>query len=321
MPAISVIIPSYNCELYITETISSVLNQTYKDFELIVVDDGSTDKTQEIVASFGSPVRLVMQQNSGVCKARNRGIDEAKGRFICLLDHDDHWFPDKLGRQIKAFDENPDVGVVYSSFICWHQNSLDDTYPDPASYDLATYGDGINTDLSGWIYHQFLLDCWMLTSTAMFRAEVFEKCGAFDESLPYSEDWDLWLRLSQEYSFVNLRRPSTLYRQHPRQGNRSLREVDYRTNLLVKSAQKWGLCSHDGRCLTQTQFNQTVACYHAEYALGHLIADNRKIALRSFMKAWICYPLRLKYLAYIVLSQTGWKPSWSNTHINQAPHK
>ena len=92
-PTVSVIIPSYNCEAYIAETIGSVLDQTFRDLELIVVDDGSTDGTREIVASYGAPVRLLTQKNAGVCAARNYGIREALGQYICLMDHDDYWFP------------------------------------------------------------------------------------------------------------------------------------------------------------------------------------------------------------------------------------
>src|SRR5690242_9974943 len=95
-PTVSVIIPSYNCELYIAETLESILDQTFKDTEIIVVDDGSTDKTQQIVTSYGMPVRLVTQTNAGVCAARNRGIQEAAGQYVCLMDHDDYWLPDKL---------------------------------------------------------------------------------------------------------------------------------------------------------------------------------------------------------------------------------
>lgn len=310
MPTVSVIIPSYNCEAYIAETINSILNQTYKDFELIVVDDGSTDRTLDIVTSFGPSVRLINQANGGVCKARNHGLGEAKGKFVCLMDHDDFWFPDKLERQIQTFQEHPEAGVVYSQEILWHPRVSDGAYPDPASYDLTEYADDIDINLSGWIYHQLLLEPCMLTSAAMFRAEVFAQCGTFDESLPFSEDWDLWLRLSRQYPFICLRRPTTLYRQHPRQGNRLVRDVDYRTALLARSAKKWGLCSRDGRCLALAEFKRRLAKYHAEYALAHLKAGNKSIAMRSFLQAWSADPLRLKYLAYLLATVLGWKPSW-----------
>jgi len=309
MPKVSVIIPSYNCEPYIAETIDSILNQSFKDIELIVVDDGSTDRTQQIVASYGAPVRLITQANARVCAARNRGIREAKGEFICLMDHDDYWFPGKLARQLEEFEKHPEAGAVYSAFICWHTD-LDGRFPEPECFDLSCYPDDIDPDFSGWIYHQFLLDCWMLTSTAMFRADVFQKCGVFDEALPYSEDWELWLRISREFPMIQLQRPTTLYRQHVQQGNRVVRNIDYRTMLLTEAVRHWGLCSRDGRCVARRQFRAQLAVYHAEFAFGHLKVGNRNTAITSFMKAWRCSPLNLKYLAYIPASLLGWTPKW-----------
>ena len=307
MPKISVIIPSFNCEHYIAGTINCVLNQSFKDVELIVVDDGSSDRTREIVSSFGPPVRLIAKVNAGRCAARNRGIREAGGEFICLLDHDDYWFPDKLALQLEQFKRHPEAGVVYSSFIVWSGDSHD-PFPAPASYDLTSYPAGIDPDFSGWIYHQFLIDCDMLTSSALLRAEVFQRCGVYDESLPYSEDWELWLRIARVYPIIKLSRPTTLYRQHLQQGSRVIREVDYRTLLLTQAAKKWGLCSRDGRCVSRLQFLAQLAVYHASFALVHLRAGHQGIAIRSFAKAWFSCPLKLKYLAYIPAALLGWRP-------------
>lgn len=309
-PVVSIVIPTYNCALYIAETIASVLNQSFKDIELIVVDDGSTDATRDIVASFGQPVRLVTQANAGVCVARNRGISEAAGKYICLMDHDDYWFPHKLARQISILEQQPETGVVYSSFILWHRDESTGQFPSPDSFDLNTYLDDTVPEFSGWIYHQFLIDCWMLTSTAMFRAEIFDQCGLFDESLPYSEDWDLWLRISRSYPFVQLRRPTTLYRQHAQQGNRLARDIDYRTRLLQDAVKKWGLCSQDGRCVTRHAFNKQLATYHSSFALGHLRAGNRKLAITALLKSWTTYPINIKPLAYLSAAFMGWKPGW-----------
>lgn len=308
-PAVSVIIPTYNCERYIAETIDSILDQSFKDIELIVVDDGSTDRTPEIVAAYGSRVRLVVQENARVCAARNRGINEAAGQYICLLDHDDYWFPHKLEQQVNLLEAHPETGVVYSEFILWHPDS-NGKFPEPASFNLAAYPDGIDQELSGWIYHQFLLDCWMLTSTAMFRREVFQRCGDFDVALPYSEDWDLWLRISREFPFIKQTMPTTLYRQHPLQGNRLLRPIDYRTQVLEKAVAKWGLCSSDGRCQDPLRFASRLAQYHMVYAVNHAVAGNKRAARQSLLKAWHAYPRNPKPLAYIVATALGWRPKW-----------
>lgn len=309
-PIVSIIIASYNCAAYIAETISSVLAQSLKDIEIIVVDDGSSDETRQIVSSFGPPVRLLTQSNAGVCVARNRGIREARGQFICLMDHDDYWFPDKLAHQVRMLQDHSETGVVYSAFTLWYRDEQRNQFPDPASLNLDIDPGEVDPDYSGWIYHQFLLDCWMLTSTAMFRPEVFTTCGLFDETLPYSEDWDLWLRISQQYPFIKLRRPTTLYRQHPQQGNRLAREIDYRTRLLKNAVKKWGLCSQDGRCVTRHAFNKQLAIYHSSFALGHLRAGHKKLAVTAFLKSWATYPRNIKTLAYIPAAFLGWKPGW-----------
>lgn len=308
-PLVSVIIPSYNCEHYIAQTIESVLNQTFKDIELIVVDDGSTDSTREIVKSYGDPVRLITQQNARVCAARNRGISESKGKYICLMDHDDFWFPYKLEEQIKTLEKHGETGVVFAPFIRWHSDA-DGRFPEPATLTPPENVGGTDREYSGWIYHHLLLDCVMLTSSAMFRKEVFEKCGAFDVSLPYSEDWDLWIRITREFQFIKLKRPNTLYRQHPQQGNLVVRDIDYRTVLLEKTVKKWGYCSQDGRCTSKDVFLKTVARYHAAFGLHHLQAGNIGTASRSFLKAWKKNPLQPKYLAYIAAGFLGWRPRW-----------
>jgi glycosyltransferase involved in cell wall biosynthesis len=306
-PTVSVIIPTYNCEAYIRETIDSILDQTFQEFELIVVDDGSTDGTQGIVESYGAQVRLVRQSNAGVCVARNRGIREARGKYICLMDHDDFWFPDKLATQARLLEGSPETGVVFSEFTLWHPDPSGH-FPAPLSFAPPPDSEQIDPEYSGWIYHQFLLDCWMLTSTAMFRADVFKKCGTFDESLPYSEDWELWLRISREYPFLKLSRSTTLYRQHPNQGNRLVRPVDYRTVLLESAFRRWGLASRDGRAVTRRQFMTQLARYHAGYGLHQLQSGHFLKAITSFGKAWITNPAQIKYPAYGVAALLGWRP-------------
>ena len=307
MPKVSIVIPSYNSEKYIEPTLDSVINQSIKDIEVIVVDDGSTDRSPEIVRSYGSQVRLVSQQNSGVSKARNRGIKEATAPFVCFLDSDDYWLPGKLEHQLKVFEMMPETGVVYTNFIRWEpdQNS---TYPMPDSFKIETSPDEIDQQYSGWIYHLFLLDCWMQTSTTMIRREVLEKCGDFNTNLPCGEDWDLWLRIAREYQIVKLKRATTLYRQHRQQTTRNIRDVDFRSQLLEETAKKWGLRSKNGNCVSRRRFFNQLAEYHAAFGRDHLTNGKLRIALHSFFKAWLCSPLNIKYMAYIPFSILGWRP-------------
>jgi len=310
VPLVSVVIPTYNCEAYIGETIDSVLAQEFQNIEIIVVDDGSTDQTPDIVRSYGPGVKLLSQENSGVCVARNRGLREAVGDYICFMDHDDYWYPWKISRQLEELGIHPEVGVAYSAFTLW-MTDASGKFPRPGSLYNSSIADDIDRSFSGWIYHLLLLDCWVLTSTAMFRAEVLRKCGAFDEMLPYSEDWDLWLRISREYQFLKLRRSTTLYRQHTLQGNRKVRSVDYRTTLLSKAVKQWGLSSPDGQCLSRLRFRRQLAEYHACFGLHHLQAGIWAMAIRSLFKAWVTYPVKVKYLACIAAIWLGWSPRLS----------
>jgi glycosyltransferase involved in cell wall biosynthesis len=304
---VSVVIPTYNCERYIGQTLRSVLAQSHPPLEVLVVDDGSTDSTAAIVRSFGGAVRLIQQANSGVCAARNRGFDESRGEFVCFLDHDDYWFRWKLARQIEAFKVYPAAGVVYTGFVNWRSHGGD--FPDPE--ELAVIAPSeliINHEYSGWIYHHLLLTCWALTSTAMLRREVFARIGGFDDQLPYAEDWDLWLRISRQHPFVKVEAMSTLYRQHPDQGNRKLRPIDYRTRLLEDASARWGLSSADGRTIERQRFKSRLARYHMEFGLQHLVNGGRLVAIRSFWRAWRHHPLRLRFPVLVAAACLGWRP-------------
>ncbi len=307
---VSVVIPTYNVERYIEQTLQSVLAQSHRALEVLVVDDGSSDRTRDLVAAVAAAdprVRLVTQANQGVCVARNRGLADSRGEFLCFLDHDDWWAPWKLAEQLAAFDRVPDAGVVFSDFLNWFPG--DSGFAEPASV-LPTL-EGVpahDPEFSGWIYHQFLVDCWALTSTAMIRRSALDAAGAFDPALPYSEDWDLWLRLSVQVPFVKLAAVSTLYRQHPHQGNRKLREVDFRTRLLESAAARHGLASRDGRTLERNRFVQNLARYHMQFGLHHLEHGKRRVAIGAFSRAWRHHPARLKYGALIAAAALGWRP-------------
>jgi len=314
MPLVSVIIPAYNCSRYIKETIESILGQNgATDIEIIVINDGSTDDTGEIARAFGEPVRVIDQANSGVCVARNHGIREAKGAFIALVDHDDYWLPNKLVNQLAAFESHPNVDVVFSGFVRWYGDNENGRFESPSAFEEMGKPQGIDSEFSGWIYHQMLLDSWVLTSAALARSPIIVASGGFDESLPFSEDWDFWLRISRTSQFIKLREVTTLYRQHPNQGSRVTRPIDYRTRLLENASKKWGLCSQDGRCVTPERFKRQLASYCTSFGLGHLRDEqgaSRLVAAKSLLKAWSIDPLNWRSLGYLMAMAIGWKPKW-----------
>ena len=186
LPRVSVIIPSYNNANYIARAIDSVLNQTYRDFEIIVVDDGSTDNTKDIVSSYPNPVKYLGQDNRGPSSARNAGIAASRGEFIAFLDSDDYWLPEKLSIQMDFFRHCPEAVACQTEEV-WIRKGI---RVNPRRRHLKPSGD---------IFESSLKLCLVSPSSVMLRRSLFSEVGLFDEDLPACEDYDLWLRISCRY--------------------------------------------------------------------------------------------------------------------------
>lgn len=303
---VSVVIPTFNGEAFIADTLRGVLAQTHPAVEIIVVDDGSTDGTCRVVGQVAPAARLLTQRNAGVSAARNAGLAAAQGSYVICLDQDDIWHPGQLARQLAAFEHYADCGAVVCRYHHWHMQG--GSYPAPATVWPADPGLLVDADFTGWVYHQFLSDCWALTSGTLMRKDAVLACGGFDTALPYSEDWDLWLRLSQKVPFVLLQWPPVLYRQHPVQGSRSVRKTDFRTDLLLRYAKRHGLASADGRAMSAGQFAQTVSRYQAEFGYHHLQQGDRWTGVRALALAWWRVPRQVKRLALSLAGAVGWRP-------------
>jgi len=185
-PEVSIILPTYNRGWIIEEAIDSVLAQDFKDFELIVVDDGSTDDTGQILDSYDQDLIVLRQSNKGVSAARNRGIAAAKGRLIAFLDSDDLWLPRKLSSQVDFLNSNP-VAVINQTEEIWIRNGVR-VNPKTRHHKFA-----------GMIFERSLALCLVSPSAAMMKRSLFDEVGLFDEDLPACEDYDLWLRISWRY--------------------------------------------------------------------------------------------------------------------------
>lgn len=195
MPKVSVIIPTYNRSSLISAAIGSVLSQTYIDYELLVIDDGSTDATAEIVRGIQSDkLRYVYQENLGRSAARNHGIRLAEGEYIAFLDSDDLFTPTKLAEQVRFLDNNADYGLVYSYAMTVDENG---------NHLQECYYEG---NLSGYIYPQmlFLKNNVITTPTVMVRAQILAETGGFDETMDICEDLDLWCRIARRHNVMQL---------------------------------------------------------------------------------------------------------------------
>ena len=193
MPRVSVIIPTYNRAYFLHQAIESVLNQTFCDFELLVVDDGSTDATPHVLQQWEKEIRWVRQENRGVSRARNVGMRAARGRYLSFLDSDDLWLRDKLEAQVSFLDANPHYAVCYTDEV-WVRRGR---RVNPKK---------IHRKYSGWIFDRCLPLCIISPSSAMMRREVLAAVGEFDESLPVCEDYDFWLRIASPFPIFFLDR-------------------------------------------------------------------------------------------------------------------
>lgn len=208
MAEISVIIPAYNAERTISETIQSVRQQTFQDFELIVINDGSIDRTQEIVESIEDErVKIFYYENGGVCAARDRGICHAMGEFIAFLDADDLWTPDKLELQLAALKQHPEAGVAYSwtSFMDVNERGEASSFhpSDPYAFE-------------GNVYEKLLVQDFIHSgSNTLIRRQAIASVGGFDPTCAGCADWDYWLRLAALWSFVVVPKHQILYRRTP----------------------------------------------------------------------------------------------------------
>ena len=221
-PLVTVLIPTYNRGWVLKEAIDSVLSQDFEDFELIVVDDGSTDNTQDILDGYDRDIMVLRQDNRGVSAARNAGIASASGRFIAFLDSDDLWLPGKLASQVDFFNSNPEALICQTEEL-WIRNGK---RVNPKNR---------HKKFSGMIFKHSLPLCIVSPSAVMLKKSLLNKTGVFDESLPACEDYDLWLRISCKYPVFLIDTPLIIKRGgHEDQLSRTPKLDKYRIQALKK---------------------------------------------------------------------------------------
>lgn len=203
MPTISVVIPAYNAERTILQTVDSVLKQTFSDLEMIVINDGSTDKTLELLKSIKDQrLKIFYYENGGLPVARNRGISHARGEFISFLDADDMWTPDKLKLQLAALLQNPEAGVAYS----WTYYFIDGQEESIFPYAPVFF--------EGNVYAKLLVNNFIASgSNILVSRKAIESVGEFEPTLKSCEDWDFYIRLAARWHFIVVPKHQILYRQ------------------------------------------------------------------------------------------------------------
>jgi len=273
-PKISVVIPCFNAKNYIAAAIESVLAQEWPNIEILVVDDGSSDGSPDLVQKRFSTVKLLRQSNQGVAKARNNGISQATGDWIAFLDADDIWLPGKLHAQMAMLADAPGTRMVYTAWQVW---TCSDPAPTPgyiAELAVRSSDARLWSGASGWVYPQLLLDCVVWTSTVLAHRSVFAEVGQFDPTLRIGEDWDLWLRASRVTQILRVPAPYALYRMHPASITKSVPEANFRSVVVDRALARWGYASPDGSVARKSDVDRALARGWIDYAGAHLAARN-----------------------------------------------
>jgi len=276
-PTVSVIIPTYNRANLVDKAIKSVLSQTYQDFEIIVIDDGSTDNTEEIIRGFKDKrVKYIKKykKNRGISATRNIGIKVARGKYIASLDSDDEWLPDKLDKQIKILQDGPpELGVVYSNSCYIDESGKNmNKLPKPKK-------------LEGYIYEDLLGGNYVGTpSTVLIRKECFQQVGLFDDLLNTQADWDMWIRIAKYYRFALIKTPLVRYRLHSNQLSKNLGvKIISANRILVKYA-------------NELEIRRRAHSKHYFY-IGNRFChmEKTKEGQRYLLKAISLYPFYIRY--------------------------
>lgn len=300
MPKVSVVIPSYNRADFVAETIRSVLDQTYQDFEIIVVDDGSTDNTKEIVDSFKDPrIKYIYQENRGASGARNTGINASIGEYIAFLDSDDIYLPNKLEMDIRMVDSDHNIGIVCSDAYIfdsetgeiyrryWQKNPyLGPFDPQTASKNAL----------------KLLLSrgCFIKGSTPLVRRAVFKAVGLFDESIRHSQDWEMWIRIlaHSRYTVGIINLPLVKCRRHSASLTTNAKaRIEGHIQVFKKVIGTHSLSKNDLKLA-----KRRLAKFHHTYGTT-MVLDNRiHSAKEQFIAAIKVDPLYIK--SYIYLGAT-----------------
>ena len=281
MPTVSVIMPAYNGERTILETIVSLQQQTFSDFELIVINDGSTDRTLEILSSIKEPrMKIFSYENGGLTVARNRGLAHVTGEFVAFLDQDDLWTSDKLELQLAALQNNPEAGVAYSWTSFMGENK-------------EWFYSGNHVTFEGNVYAELLIDNFLDNgSNPLICRQAIESVGKFDPIVGPCDDWDYWLRLAAQWPFVLVPKEQNFYRQSSTSLTSKVEVINDASLLVLEKAFK--SAPQEIQHLKNQCFSN-IYLYTAELYLRHgkQINDVNKSG-HFFWKAIRLYPQILK---------------------------
>ena len=261
---ISVVIPAYNVEEYIVDAIESVLNQNHNVYEIIIINDGSTDNTSRLISKYSEKIIIINQENMGLSASRNRGVKESRGNVIAFLDADDIWMPEKLHAQEKKLNS---FDIVYSNRMNFGEIG-----------DLPELQSDVSSMMEGDIWDNLLLGNFITASSVIIKKFLFEQMGGFNEAMRSCEDWDLWLRCSENSSVGYCSEPLVRYRFRADSLSKNHLAMQKMRELVIMRA-------------LQSQRGQLLSAQRCRNALASTWACSAWDAARAkdYIRAFQCY--------------------------------
>jgi glycosyltransferase involved in cell wall biosynthesis len=224
MVKVSVVIPSYNCMAYLPATLESILKQTFTDFEVLIINDGSTDNILEWLKKItDSRIRVISQENQGLAGARNTGIANSNGEYIAFVDADDLWAPTKLEKQVHCLEKNQEVGLVHTWMLLIDEKG-------------KSTGRVLHSHAEGNAWKEVIVKNVIACPSVMIRRCCFEKVGFFEPSHNPVEDWDMWIRIASNYPLAVIKEPLAYYRQVPGSMSRNWQAMEEGFKLTIEKA-------------------------------------------------------------------------------------
>jgi glycosyltransferase involved in cell wall biosynthesis len=295
---VSVIIPTHNRAKYLIEAIKSVLDQTFKDFELILVDDGSTDNTRDIIENFrDNRIRYIYQDNGGVSSARNTGIKAADGEYIAFLDSDDTWLPENLELKVKLLDSRPDLGLVCSDAYVVDNG----TGTTPRRFWNKTrfkYSGSPEQAAKSPLKDLLYRNCFIMPQATIIPSKVFTTIGYFDESLPTSEDWDLFVRIVQRFPIEIINVPLLKIRRHNTSLSRNMEKVYLGTWTAINKLINSGTVTRSEIKILK----QRLALENCRYGRLALLYGKKKYSRKVLFAGIKLDPWNFKLYIYLILT-------------------
>lgn len=301
-PLVSVIIPAYNCARFINDTLLSVYKQTYRDWEIIVVDDGSTDDTKDALAPHMERIRYCFQENRGAAAARNAGVRTARGDLIAFLDNDDIWLPEKLEVQVRAMQNWPDCGLVFTDGKTFTESGIRSDSVISGRLHGWINENKVSDPMvaKGWFARElFFVNEISSASSVMVRKESLETVGDFDERITITDDYDLWLRIAQRYPVVLIR--SCLYmwrwRNDSQSGAISDRQHRWRESSIIVLEKHWPVAPKEIRSTVRAHLAKMYWNCGRTYFDRDRFRDSRKMFFGCLRHNRIFFPAVLFLLA------------------------